>query len=171
MGEAIVTTALAWHGWIVRSLNAGMPCPNADLVAIKGKARVTLQVKAAPHPRHDRIRWLFLAGGRPRTEGRRFFNVSATDIQADYVAFVSYESEKSWQVFVVPVRVAEDIARKRLSELMSRPTREGGLRKAPPQIWLCLEPKRRRVVDRVMVRQAARMRRYLDKWGLLDGNA
>jgi Holliday junction resolvase len=64
-GEAIVTYKLSRQGWLVVNANSGIQnISNLDLIAMKGKKRITIQVKAARDKKHIQLAGKFKSDGR-----------------------------------------------------------------------------------------------------------
>lgn len=168
IGEAIVMAELALRGWIIRSLNAGTQSPNADLIAIKGRHRRTLQVKASM--KVGNLLWVFLGGAGRAYFGtdKKFFNSSPRDIQSDFVVLVSYTEKLDWRVFVVPTAVAEKVARTSFDAVMKIKKRDGSQKQPIPHVWVCAEPEKKRALHKHEAAVAATLKNYENAWAALE---
>ena len=106
-GEQLVSYLLTRRGWFVVNANSGVQnMANLDLIALKGKRRVTIQVKAGRAISH-----VPLAGTYKSNSNPLYFNTKEGP-KADVVAFVRLDPKGDDEVFFVPVRQANTIARK-----------------------------------------------------------
>ena len=111
---------LARLGWHPVRLDTAQMASNADLLAIRGKKRVSLQVKTTDaKKRHSHSDWLGFgyATGYLRDKSK-IFNSKPSSIIADIVVAVSYAPNAS-EFFVLPVASLKSYA---------KPTRTIGLR-------------------------------------------
>ena len=103
-GESFVTYRLSRKGWLVINANSGVQnMPNFDLIAMKDDRRVTVQVKTGRDPSHISM------AGTYREDGI-YFNTKDGP-KADVVAFVRLDPSGKDDVFFVPVRRANTIAK------------------------------------------------------------
>lgn len=104
-GEAIVVYKLSRQGWLVVNANSGIQnIPNFDLIAMKGKRNLRIQVKAARGNSHVPL------AGKYKLEGR-YFNTKKGE-RADVVAFVALGTDDRYNIFFVPVNIANRLTRK-----------------------------------------------------------
>ena len=125
LGELLVEQQLIERGWHPVRLDTAQLASNADLVAIKGMHRVSLQVKTANNPRSENPHSLSLAFGyygpkylcrcRPPCSSncchsKPMFNSKLSPLVADIIVGVSYGV--SPRFVVLPVAFAEKLCRK-----------------------------------------------------------
>ena len=113
LGELLVEKQLIEHGWHPVRLDAAQMASNADLVAIKGMHRVSLQVTTANNATSDNPSSLSLAFGYYGTSylhgSKPMFNPKPSPLVADIVVGVSYGA--SPRFVVLPVALAEKLCR------------------------------------------------------------
>lgn len=114
-GEALVCYMLARHGWLPVNVNGGVSnMPNIDLIAFRDGKQVNIQVKAAVGKD-----WTMFAGRAKDNHG--YFN-SKPGPKADYAVCVSLEPNSVAAIcYVMPVRVAERLARREVRLHMQKP--------------------------------------------------
>jgi hypothetical protein len=138
IGENIVTNELIARGFLVTHLDKGIRgvATNADLLVGHDKLNepVLIQVRSCVWPPLDGV---FLGGFPPsllECEGPLFNRKPG--FHAHFVAAVSIKSPKEYQVFVIPVSVAEPILKETYRQWHKVPTREGKQRKPVPTMYI-----------------------------------
>jgi len=123
IGEVLVELQLLKRDWHVERLDGAAKAVNGDLIAIRGYARVVIQVKSS-------LSWnrpSFGHAGPYITEGKPFFNKDNPTVFADVLVTVSGEADHpAFHVFTIDQ--AERLARKHAEEWYSRVKRSGGQR-------------------------------------------
>jgi hypothetical protein len=132
--ENLVIIELLRHGWHAVNLNTVNNTPNADLIAIKGKKRITIQVKGMDgnedktfrhHIAFSRTCKGYLIDGEP------FFNSkipSSIQVRADYFVGVTQAKNVAATFLILPIREAERTARSIAKWWYAVPKRNGGRR-------------------------------------------
>ena len=108
LGELLVEQQLIERGWHPVRLDTAQLASNADLVAIKGMHRVSLQVKTANNPKSEDPHSLSLAfgyyGPKYLDRSKPMFNSKPSPLVADIIVGVSYGA--SPRFVVLPVALA-----------------------------------------------------------------
>ncbi len=130
LGELLVEKQLFEHGWHPVRLDTAQMASNADLVAIKGMHRVSLQVKTANNATSENPFSLSLAFGYYGTSylhgSKPMFNSKPSPLVADIVVGVSYGA--SPRFVVLPVALAEKLCRKHFDYWYPVPKKDGSQR-------------------------------------------
>jgi hypothetical protein len=161
MGELLVQTKLVEHGWHPLPLNTSQTACNADLIAVNGLRRVSIQVKTTdainkPHSHSHSMFFGYAAGYLEN--GTPFFNSKESPPVADVIVAVNYAGAES-RFVVLPVALAEKLCRSAADYWSSVRKRNGETRKPSFPIYLALK----RVTTRSdHVAQDERVRRNLE---------
>lgn len=123
IGEVLVELELLKRDWHVERLDGATKAVNGDLIAIRGYARVVVQVKSS-------LSWnrpSFGHAGPYLTEGKPFFNKDNPTVFADVLVTVCRSAERpAFHVFAI--HEAEQLAREHADDWYSRETRAGNQR-------------------------------------------
>lgn len=139
LGELLVEQKLLEQGWHpVRLDTAQMMATNADLLAIKEKQRVSLQVKTTNAiSRHSHSHSLNFGYATPYLRSRKsIFNSKPGPLSADVIVGVHYDS--SPRFVVLPVALAEKLCRCHCDYFYSVPKRDATKRSPQFPIYLRL---------------------------------
>jgi hypothetical protein len=147
LGELEVELQLARKGWHPIRLDTARMAPNIDLLAIKGRNRVAIQVKTTAAESHSHSDCLFFgyATGYLRKKAK-IFNAKDGPLIADVIVGVSYQ-EKGTRFVVMPVAFAEALCCRACDYWSAVPTRKGGARSASFPIYLFFIATRRTRTD------------------------
>lgn len=167
LGELATEIRLVEQGWSVQRLDTSRMAPNADLIAIKGYQRISLQTKTTGAKGHSHKDYLqfgyctsYLESGGP------FFNAKAGPIIADIVVGVAY-SIAAPRFVVLPVALAELLCRRHADYWSRVPKSDGSVRSTSFPCYLNFSG-----TPSVHVDHHAACRRVLEKfednWKLLD---
>jgi hypothetical protein len=120
IGELLVELELTARGWHVERLDGSSKAANGDLIAIKGRQRLVVQVKTnGTQPGRA-----FLGYAGPfLNDGRNFFNGKDAPIESDIVVSVT-GGIRDPKFFVFKVAEAEAYARRDAIQWADVPTRE-----------------------------------------------
>ena len=130
MGERIISNELAAEGWRVVNANAGEEnFPNLDLIALRGDILAKIQVKSSKATSHP---YGFRMGGfntyyKNGDENGYFFN-SKEGPQANILISVYIKSPKEYRYIALPIKKAEERARKSGEKWYETPKRDGNTR-------------------------------------------
>ena len=165
---------LARLGWHPVRLDTAQMASNADLLAIRGKKRVSLQVKTTDaKKRHSHSDWLGFgyATGYLRDKSK-IFNSKPSPIIADIVVAVSYAPNAS-EFFVLPVAFAEKLCQAHANYWFKVPAKKRdaggklGERSAAFPLYLCF--KKSPTAHKEHHEQVMRnLHEFAGCWGLLD---
>lgn len=148
IGELLVELELTARGWHVERLDGSSKAANGDLIALKGKHRVVVQVRTnGTQP--DRAFLGYAAGFL--TKGASFFNGKEAAIESDVLVSVT-GGHREPRFFVFTVDEAELLARTDAAAWAEVPTRAGARR----SVNFPVSPK----VDSLMA--------YEDRWDKLE---
>lgn len=148
IGELLVELELTKRGWHVERLDGSSKAVNGDLVAIRGRSRIVIQVKT--NGTQKQRAYLGHAGNYLSGRGN-FFNGKQAVISADFVVCVSNPLGKP--VFhIFTVEDAENHARNHAAEWIEVPTQKGTKR----SINFPVSPKHEEIT------------KYHDAWETLD---
>lgn len=120
LGENIIINELLYRGWLAQNLNISINnAPNVDVIALKEDKKVNIQVKAASLSQPD-VR---------TSHGKKdnFLNGKEGPL-ADFVIFVRIENPKIYDVYVVPVEIAEKEISRCYHLWLERPKLDGSKR-------------------------------------------
>ncbi len=125
IAEVLVELELLRRGWHVERLDGASKAVNGDLIAVKERLRVVVQVKGA------------LSSKRPSfghstgflTKGKPFFNGGNPTVVADFLVTVCGSAEKP-MFHVFEITHAERIAQSRARSWFDTPTK-GGRQRSP----------------------------------------
>ena len=138
LGELLVEKQLIEGGWHPVRLDTAQMASNADLVAIRGMHRVSLQVKTANNVTSENPDSLSLTFGYYGTGylhgSKPMFNSKTSPLVADIVVGVSYGT--SSRFMVLPVALAEKLCRKHFDYWYSVPKKDGSQRSPSFPIYL-----------------------------------
>ena len=139
LGELQTEISLLEAGWHVLRLDRGERAANADMIALKKRHRVALQVKTTnAYNRHSHSDYLHMGYATDFLEKKRsIFNSKESPIMTDIVVGVIYNKEKS-RFIVMPVAFAEKICRFHCKYWSGIKTKKMGKRSNSFPIKLCL---------------------------------
>lgn len=121
IGELLGELELTARGWHVERLDGSSKAANGDLIALKGRSRVVLQVKTNGSQKN---RAYLGHAGSFLTGNGSFFNGRGATIEADFVVSVT-GGHLAARFFVFTVDEAEKLARKHSIEWHAVPTKAG----------------------------------------------
>lgn len=142
LGELLVENKLLELGWHIVRLDTGqMLASNADLLAIKERDRVSLQVKTTNvgHSFSHSLGFGYATGYL--LSGKPIFNSKPGPLSADVIVGVSYGPSPKF--VVLPVALAEKLCRCHCDYFYSVPKRNGKKRSASFPIYLRLSGQAR----------------------------
>jgi len=150
IGEVLVELELLKRDWHVERLDGAAKAVNGDLIAIKGKERVVIQVKSA-------LSWKrpsFGHAGPYLIEKKPIFNSGNAVIFAD--ALVTVCGPSNLPIFhVFRIKDAERLARKKARYWYKKPKRDGSQRSPNFPISVSLDDEA--------------IKSHADAWQLLNG--
>ena len=118
IGERIIANELTYKGWLVVNANSGeQNAPNLDLIAIKDNKRITIQVKSSDGGNLFLLGWGF-------NENKKYFNTK-NGPKTDFIATVIIEAPSKYKYLILPVKKAEEIAKK-CGEIYSNKPKKNG---------------------------------------------
>ena len=123
IGEVLVELELLKRDWHVERLDGAAKAVNGDLIAIKGRKRVVIQVKSA-------LSWKrpsFGHAGAFLKYGKPIFNSGDATIFADVLVTVCGTSDEPY-FLVFTIEDAETLARAKATEAFAKPKRDGNKR-------------------------------------------
>jgi hypothetical protein len=142
LGELEVEMALVTQGWHPIRLDTRRMAANADLLAVKKRLRVAVQVKAMTGG-PGQARRIFLGNaGHHLSSGTPFFNAKVSPLVADVVVAVNYRPNDS-RLVVLPVALAEKLCRETAKYWYKVPKKDGSKRSASFPIYLNLSGEHR----------------------------
>jgi Holliday junction resolvase-like predicted endonuclease len=170
--ENLVINELLRKGWHVVNLNAINNTPNADLIAIKNKNRITIQVKGMDgnedksfrhHVTFSRVCTEYLDHQIP------FFNAKKSPVKADYFVGVTQTKDGRATFLVMPVREAERVARKIASWWGAVPKRDGSKRSGnfASMVAIRLEGVNSKHPEHMKFYRSVEP--YIENWKILEG--
>jgi hypothetical protein len=112
LGELETELQLVKHGWHPVRLDTAQMASNADIIAIKHKKRVAIQIKTTNSQKlHSHSQWLGFgyATGYLRDK-KAIFNSKESPLIADVIIAVSYRDNLS-RFVILPVALAERLCR------------------------------------------------------------
>jgi hypothetical protein len=139
LGELAVEMALVRNGWHTVRLDTARMASNADLLAIKGKKRISIQVKTTnAFKNHSHSKSLgFGYSTSYLRDGKSIFNSKESPLIADVVIGVSYHPTNT-RFIVMPVAFAERLCKRHCDWWASIPTRtKTGKRSDSFPIYVC----------------------------------
>lgn len=173
IGELFVELRLAEQGWHPVRLDRRRAALNVDLVAVRGRSRVAIQVKATSavdHSHRDHLQFGysndFLAGGT-------VFNGKESPLKADVIIGVSHSPEDP-RIVILPVAFAEALCGFHCRYWSSAPAKKRGTGELGPRsksfpLYLAFRSTPTRGKH---VAHAERLQRNLlafeNRWDLLD---
>ena len=169
--ENLVIIELLRQGWHVVNLNAINNTPNADLIAIKGKRRVTIQVKGMDgnedksfrhHVTFARSCADYLENGIP------FFNSKEGAVRADYFVGVTQARDIAATFVVMPIQKAERMARKLAKGWYDVPLLKGGRRSPNFASMVAIRPEGTNPQRPASQRNYEAVRPFINAWKLLE---
>jgi len=123
IGEVLVELELLKRDWHVERLDGAAKAVNGDLIAIRGFARVVIQVKSA-------LSWnrpSFGHAGPYLTEGKSFFNKDNPTVYADALVTVCGDSQNpAFHIFTI--EDAENLARENSRRWYATAKKSGEIR-------------------------------------------
>ena len=143
MGENIITNEFIQNRFIVTHLDKGTRgvSANADLMIGHEKLErpVLVQVKSCYA---DSGSWIFLGSfdEEKRLGNSKIYN-NKKGFFADFVVFIGIQDPKKYNYFVVPINVAEKIARDTWSAICEVPKKDQSRRQPPPGMYLAMSEK------------------------------
>lgn len=146
LGELAVEMQIVQRGWHPVRLDTAQMASNADLIAIKGQHRVSVQVKTTnaetQHPVDDSAGWLSFgyATGYLR-DSKPLFNSKNSPLIADVVIGVSYHPRRT-RFVVMPVAFAEALCRVHCDYWSRVPTKGGSKRSQSFPVYLLFTANR-----------------------------
>ena len=136
LGELLVEQQLLERGWHPVRLDTAQMASNADLLAIKGKCRVSLQVKTtnvkSKHSHSQSLSFGYATGYL--RDGKPIFNSKPSPLLTDVIVGVGYDSPSRF--VVMPVAFAEKLCRKHCNYWIKVPKKSGETRSASFPIYL-----------------------------------
>ncbi len=136
LGELLVEQQLLECGWHPVRLDTAQMASNADLLAIKKKCRVSLQVKTtnvkSGHSHSQSLSFGYATGYL--RDGKPIFNSKPSPLVADVVVGVGYDSPPRF--VVMPVAFAEKLCRKHCNYWFTVRKKSGEIRSASFPIYL-----------------------------------
>ena len=139
LGELLVEQQLIERGWHPVRLDTAQMASNADLLAIREKCRVSLQVKTtnikSRHSHSQSLSFGYSTGYLRDPHGSQpIFNSKPSPLVADVVVGVGYESPPRF--VVMPVAFAEKLCRQHCDYWYSVPKKDGTKRSPSFPIYL-----------------------------------
>ena len=168
VGEIDVRRELAAEGWLTINTNTEKGnFPNVDLIAARGDEARAIQVKTTDAEKGSHKHCLFMGRGEGWLTNRTaFFNAKPGPLAASIVILVHAKRDRS-RFVVLPVALAESIARQHVEQWYVVPKRDG-LQRSPgfdariPFTRLSAEPREsERQLNEVLIR-------YEDRWDILE---
>ncbi|MBP6014328.1 MAG: hypothetical protein KBA31_19015 [Alphaproteobacteria bacterium] len=131
VGEIDVRRELAAEGWLTINANTERGnFPNVDLVATRGIEARSIQVKTSNAERGSHAHCLFMGRAQGWLESETpFYNSKTGPLRCSVVVLVHASRARS-RFVVLPVAVAEHIARRLVEEWRRVPKRDGQVRSA-----------------------------------------
>lgn len=131
IGEIDVRRELAAEGWLTINTNTEKGnFPNVDLIAAKGTEARAIQVKTSNAERGSHAHCLFMGRAQGWLENETpFYNSKPGPLRCSVVVLVHASRARS-RFVVLPVAVAEQIARKDVEDWQGVPKRDGASRSA-----------------------------------------
>lgn len=169
IGELAVELRLAEMGWHPMRLDTRRAAANADLLAVNGKQRVSIQVKATKGSGHSHANDLGLGYTTDYVAGGSFFNSKDGPLVADVVVGVSYEPGGS-RFVVMPVAFAEKLCRFHCDYWRATPAKDGSDGKARSSsfpVYLAFKKVRRTHVEHHSQLQR-NLLEFEDRWDVLS---
>lgn len=167
VGEIETRRELAAEGWLTINTNTEKGnFPNVDLIAIEGNVARGIQVKTTNAESGSHRHYLFLGRGeRWLTDQTPFFNSKPGPIKANIVVLV-HAKRKGSRFIVLPVGLAEILARINVEQWFETPKADGTARSAGfdariPFVRLQAKPRK---YDEIL-RQT--LLEYEDRWEIL----
>lgn len=168
LGEVLVEQQLLERGWHPVRLDTAQMASNADLVAINGQSRVSMQVKTTdaklrPHSHSDHF---FFGHSRGYLLDKKpFFNSKPSPIIADIVVSVRYGDPPLF--VVMPVALAEKLCRHACDGWFRVPKTDGTRRSPNFPVYLryAADPSKTLPDRDQRIRQ--NLLAYQDRWDLL----
>lgn len=148
IGELLVELELTARGWHVERLDGSSKAANGDLIALKGRYRVVIQVRT--NGTQPGRAFLGYAGGY-LTKGLSFFNGKEAAIESDFLVSVT-GGHRAARFFVFTVHEAESLARADATAWADVPTKAGPKR----SVNFPVSPRVETLVD------------YEDRWEKLE---
>ena len=175
LGELEVELELVRRGWHPVRLDTAQMAANADLIALKGSKRITIQVKttnAEKSKSHSNALGFGYSTGYIR-DGKSIFNSKESPIVADVVIAVSYKHRQS-KFVILPVSVAEALCRLHVDYWSNIPAKKrhdaGKLGKRSDSFPIFLRfggiPTEVHFAHQKMIMQ--NLRHFEDAWHILD---
>lgn len=168
LGELEVELELVKQGWHPVRLDTAQMAANADLPALSGRHRVSIQVKATNAiKKHSHREWLSFGYSTNYVRHKRsIFNSKPSPLEADLVVAVSYR-QGGTRFVVLPVAAAEALCRLQVDYWSSVPTgTETGKRSDSFPIYLCFT-----AIPRAHSEHHSRIQKnvlaFENRWGLL----
>ena len=141
LGELYVEACIVREGWHPVRLNAAQLAANADLFAIRGLNRVSIQVKttegASAHSHSNSVGFGY--ADRYLSSGAPIFNTKPSPLICDIVVAVNLSLSNS-TAFVLPVAFAEALCRLHCDYWNAQAKRDGDVRSPKFPIYLRIDP-------------------------------
>jgi hypothetical protein len=171
IGELLVELRLAENGWRPMRLDARRTAVNADVIAVREKLRVSIQVKATKGFGHSHASDLGFGYSSDFLEGGTVFNGKPGPFVADVVVGVSYDPAGS-RFVVLPVALAEQVCARHCAYWHSIPatkrkTGEPGERSRSFPIYLAFKKTRGTHVEH-HTRMQRNLLAFEDRWDVLS---
>lgn len=131
VGEIEVRRELAAEGWLTINTNTEKGnFPNVDLIAVKGDSARHIQVKTTNGESGSHRTHMFLGRGEAWLKDRTpFFNTKSGPFSAGVVVLVNAKRKGS-RFVILPVAIAEQLARIHVENWYRIPKRDGQVRSA-----------------------------------------
>jgi hypothetical protein len=144
IGEVLVELELLKLGWHVERLDGAAKAVNGDLIAIKGRKRIVIQVKSA-------LSWSRPSFGHASgwlLKRKPFFNAGGPTVMADVLVTVCGSADKP-HFHVFEIGHAERLARKAAIRWHRTPTKGGRRRSANfPLSFHLTDPEMQKAEDK-----------------------
>ena len=157
LGENIIISELLYRGWIPQNLNSIVDnSPNVDIVAIKDTTKINFQIKTAKLSQPD----VRVGHGKKK----QYLNAKAGP-KADFLIMVRFENPKNYDVYIVPIEVAEKEIKRCYDLWLERPKLDGKVRseKFPAHIYFRHNKNRPDESD-----YTTKWSQYLNAWDLIE---
>lgn len=169
LGELLVEQQLLERGWHPIRLDTAQTAPNADLLAIKNKQRVCLQVKTtdakAKHSHFHSLHFGYAAKYLRKSES--IFNSKQIPLSADVVVGVSYNPLHS-RFAVMPVAFAEKLCREKCDFHFAVPRRDGKQRSPSFPIYLRFTKTGGKSLKQHHEKEMRNLLAFEDRWDILS---
>jgi hypothetical protein len=170
VAERIVANELESRGFRVSDLNKEGTSANADLLAVKNGRSWQIQVKGSTH---DRGCWFNYGHCTEEhiNHGVPMFNRAKSYYQAQVVALVCVEAASKYLCVLLPIGVAEEIARINIEREYKRLNKDGST-KRPGKVYCDFDYEPPKLKDKVRLEslrcEQRKLQAYVENWALDD---